>query len=151
VGQSKPLRATPLRAKPVHTKPVHAKPLRATALIVEDDPMQREMICLLLEESHFAVIECESAEAAELVLERTAGDVMMMMADVDLAGHMNGVELAHIAKKYNPDIGVIVTSGRPLRQELPDGAKFWSKPWAPLDVIREAEKMSVAWRGRNAR
>ena len=75
----------------------------------------------------------------------------MMMTDVDLAGHMNGVELAHIAKKYNPDIGVIVTSGRPLRQELPDGAKFWSKPWAPLDVIREAEKMSVAWRGRNAR
>ncbi len=141
MGQSKPLRA----------KPVHAKPLRATALIVEDDPMQREMLCLLLEESHFGVIECESAEAAELVLERTAGDVMMMMADVDLAGHMNGVELAHIAKKYNPDIGVIVTSGRPLRQELPNGAKFWSKPWAPLDVIREAEKMSVAWRGRNAR
>ena len=38
-------------------------PLRATALIVEDDPMQREMICLLLEESHFNVIECASAEA----------------------------------------------------------------------------------------
>jgi CheY-like chemotaxis protein len=146
VGQSTPLRATPVQAKPVHTKP-----LRATALIVEDDPMQREMICLLLEESHFKVIECESAEAAELVLERIAGDLMLMMADVDLAGHMNGVELAHIARKYNPDIGVIVTSGRPLRQELPDGAKFWSKPWAPLDVIREAEKMSVAWRGRNAR
>jgi len=25
-----------------------------------------------------------------------------MMTDVNLAGHMNGVELAHIAKKYNP-------------------------------------------------
>ena len=25
-----------------------SKPFRATALIVEDDPMQREMICLLL-------------------------------------------------------------------------------------------------------
>ena len=47
-----------------------SKPLRATALIVEDDPMQRDMICLLLEESDVDVIECESAEAAELVLER---------------------------------------------------------------------------------
>src|SRR6185503_19010354 len=47
-----------------------SKPFRATALIVEDDPMQREMLCLLLEESEVDVIECESAEAAKLVLER---------------------------------------------------------------------------------
>jgi DNA-binding NtrC family response regulator len=121
-----------------------SKPLRATALIVEDDVMQREMICVLLEESDFDVIECESAEAAELVLERNGGSLSLMMTDVNLAGHMNGVELAHIAKKYNPELYVIVTSGKPLRQPLPDGAKFWSKPWVPLDVIREAEKMSLA-------
>ena len=66
-----------------------------------------------------------------------------MMTDVQLAGHMSGVELAHIARKYNPDMGVIVTSGRPLREDLPDGAKFWSKPWAPLDVIREAERVAL--------
>jgi len=118
-----------------------SKPLRATALIVEDDPMQRDMICLLLEESDVDVIECESAEAAELVLERAGDRLVMMMTDVQLAGSMNGVELAHIARKYNPEIGVIVTSGRPLHQALPDGVQFWAKPWAPLDVIREAERM----------
>ena len=118
-----------------------SKPLRATALIVEDDPMQRDMICLLLEESEVDVIECESAEAAELVLERAGDRLVMMMTDVQLAGSMNGVELAHIARKYNPAIGVSVTSGRPLHQALPDGVQFWAKPWAPLDVIREAERM----------
>jgi CheY-like chemotaxis protein len=121
-----------------------SKPFRAAALIVEDDPMQREMICLLLEESEVDVIECESAEAAELVLERVGANVALMMTDVQLAGDMNGVELAHIARKHNPDMGVIVTSGRPLRQELPDGVQFWSKPWAPLDVIREAERVAHA-------
>jgi len=120
-----------------------SKPLRATALVVEDDVMQREMTCLLLEESDFNVIECESAEAAELVLERNGGSLSLMMTDVQLAGHMNGVELAHIAKKCNPELDVIVTSGKPLRQPLPDGAKFWPKPWAPLDIIREAERMSL--------
>jgi two-component system, cell cycle response regulator CpdR len=120
-----------------------SKPLRATALVVEDDVMQREMTCLLLEESDFNVIECESAEAAELVLERNGGSLSLMMTDVQLAGHMNGVELAHLAKKYNPELDVIVTSGKPLRQPLPDGAKFWPKPWAPLDIIREAERMSL--------
>jgi len=107
--------------------------------------MQREMIGLLLEESDFDVIQCESAEAAELVLERSGGSLVLMMTDIHLAGHMNGVELAYVAKKCNPDMGVIVTSGKPLRQALPEGAQFWSKPWAPLDVIREAEKMSIAW------
>jgi len=125
-----------------------SKPPRATALVVEDDVMQREMTCLLLEESDFNVIECESAEAAELVLERNGGSLSLMMTDVQLAGHMNGVELAHLAKKYNPELDVIVTSGKPLRQPLPDGAKFWPKPWAPLDMIREAERMSsLARRG----
>ena len=115
--------------------------LRAKALVVEDDPMQRQMIGLLLEESDFDVIECASAEAAELVLQRSGDSVTIMVTDVELAGHMSGVELAHIAHKDHPDLGVIVTSGRPLPQPLPDGAKFWAKPWAPLDVIREAERM----------
>ena len=121
------------------------KPFRATALVVEDDPMQREMICLLLEESDMVVIECESAEAAKLVLEQADASLVMLMTDVNLAGHMNGVELAYVAMEFNPEMDVIVTSGKPLRQALPDGAKFWSKPWTPLDVIREAEKMSLAW------
>ena len=119
-----------------------SKPFRPTALVVEDDTMQREMICLLLEESDMDVIECESAEAAELVLERAGSTVALVLTDVQLAGNMNGIELAHVARKYNPDIGVIVTSGRPLPQQLPDGARFWAKPWAPLDVIREAERMA---------
>ena len=45
-------------------------PFRATALVVEDDALQREMICVLLEESDYRVIQCESAEAAELVLDK---------------------------------------------------------------------------------
>jgi len=116
-----------------------SKPFRATALIVEDDPTQREMICILLEESDCDVISCESAEAAEAVLKKSGGRVVLLMTDVNLAGRMNGVELAHIAKRRNPALSVVVTSGRPLSQPLPDDTKFWSKPWAPLDVLREAE------------
>jgi DNA-binding NtrC family response regulator len=121
-----------------------ARSLRARALVVEDDPMQRQMIGLLLEESDFDVIECASAEAAEAVLQRDGEDLDLMMTDVELAGHKDGVELAYIAKRRNPALGVIVTSGKPLRRELPDGAKFWAKPWVPLDVIREAERMALA-------
>lgn len=114
-------------------------PIRATALVVEDDPMQREMICVLLEESNYNVIQCESAEAAELVLDKFSGTLVLMITDVSLAGRMNGVELAHIAASRNPELDVVVTSGRALPEPLPQGVKFWSKPWAALDVLREAE------------
>ena len=112
---------------------------RATALVVEDDPMQREMICVLLEESNYNVIQCESAEAAELVLDKCSNTLALLITDVSLAGRMNGVELAHIATSRNPQLDVVVTSGRALPEPLPQGAKFWSKPWAALDVLREAE------------
>jgi two-component system cell cycle response regulator CpdR len=116
-----------------------AEPFRATALIVEDDASQREMISLLLEESNYQVIQCESAEAAELVLAKNGGALSLMITDVNLAGPMSGVELAFIARHDHPKLDVVVTSGRPLPSSLPDGAKFWSKPWAPLDILREAE------------
>ena len=119
---------------------------RATALVVEDDPMQREMMCVLLEESEYNVIQCESAEAAELVLDKFSHSLALMITDVSLAGRMNGVELAHIATSRNPRLDVVVTSGRALPQPLPAGAKFWSKPWAPLDVLREAELAQVGIR-----
>ena len=116
-----------------------AKPFRSKALIVEDDAMQREMIALLLEESNYDVIQCESAEAAELVLDKYSNSLALMMTDVNLAGRMNGVELAYIARHRNPRLDVVVTSGRKLAQPLPEGVKFWPKPWAALDVLREAE------------
>jgi DNA-binding NtrC family response regulator len=125
-----------------------SKPFRATALVVEDDAMQREMIVLLLEESEYDVIQCESAEAAELVLDRMGSTLSLLMTDVNLAGRMSGSELAVIAHRRHPSLDVVVTSGKALNERLPDGVKFWSKPWAALDVLREAE-LAQAARGRN--
>jgi two-component system cell cycle response regulator CpdR len=121
-----------------------SKPFRATALVVEDDAMQREMLALLLEESEYDVIQCESAEAAELVLDRMGSTLSFLMTDVNLAGRMTGADLAAIAHRRHPALDVVVTSGKPLNGSLPDGVKFWSKPWAALDVLREAEFAQAA-------
>ena len=110
------------------------------ALVVEDDPMQRELAATLLEESEMGVIECESAEAAMRVLERMDGAVAMIFTDVNLAGKIDGVELAHFATDLYPNVHVTVTSGRALPRGLPEGTTFLPKPWLPLDVLREAER-----------
>jgi len=111
---------------------------KATALVVEDDQIQRAMVAMLLEETDIQVIQCESAEAAELVLEKVGGCLCMMFTDVNLAGRMTGAELAIKASQRFPDLKVIVTSGRDP-PDLPKGMMFMPKPWRALDVVREAE------------
>jgi DNA-binding NtrC family response regulator len=117
-----------------------ASRFKPTALVVEDDVLQRELAVALLEESEMDVIQCDSAEGALRVLEEMDGRVAMMFTDVGLAGRIDGVELAHFATQLYPHIYVIVTSGLALTKGLPQGTLFLSKPWLPLDVLREAER-----------
>jgi CheY-like chemotaxis protein len=118
-----------------------AKPFKPIALIVEDDVLQRELLVVLLEESEIGVIQCQSGEEALYVLEKLGALVSMMFTDVRLAGKIDGVELAHFATQFYPKIRVIVTSGLALPKSLPEGAMFMPKPWLPLDLLREGERL----------
>jgi DNA-binding NtrC family response regulator len=109
------------------------------ALVVEDDAPQRSLVSTLFEESDMKVIECESAEAALLVLDAVGGDVAMLFTDVNLAGMRTGAELADIAKARFPEMTVLVTSGH-RRPELPDDTTFLPKPWRALDLLVHAER-----------
>lgn len=109
-----------------------------TVLVVEDDRQQRELVSLIFEESDMNVIQCMSAEAAAVVLEKAGGDLMLMFTDADIHGEMSGIELAWIAMERFPHIDVIVTSEQAL-EDVPDNALFMRKPWLPLEILRQAE------------
>jgi response regulator RpfG family c-di-GMP phosphodiesterase len=51
------------------------------ALVVEDDPLQREFLCDLLRNENLDVIQCESAEAAELIVARLGPDLTLLVTD----------------------------------------------------------------------
>jgi two-component system cell cycle response regulator CpdR len=115
-----------------------AESYKPVALVVEDDALQRSMVVLLLEDTDMDVIQCESGEAAEIVLNKVGGCLSLMFTDVNLAGTMTGAELALIARERYPLLKVIVTSGRnpPL---LPAGTTFMPKPWNSAEVLRQAQ------------
>jgi DNA-binding response OmpR family regulator len=112
-----------------------SKHFRPIALVVEDDPIQREMITLLLEETDYDVIQCEDAETAELALKNR--HPALLVTDVGLVGAMTGIELVESARHINPSLRVIVMSGRPPARALPDGVTFFAKPFYPIELIRE--------------
>jgi two-component system, cell cycle response regulator CpdR len=108
------------------------------ALVVEDDLVQRQMVRTILEANGFEVLQSDTAEAAQIILEQVGHDLSLMVTDVRLNGDMSGSQLAKFAKQLFPNVKLIVTSGKdwPI---LPDGATFLRKPWKPLDLIREAK------------
>jgi len=118
-----------------------ARPFKTIALVVEDDMLQREGVAALLEESEMGVVQCDTAEEALRVLEKLGEYVSLIFTDVKLNGKIDGVELAHFSTQRYPNIHVIVTSGFALTRRLPEGVKFMRKPWLPLDVLREAERL----------
>ena len=112
-----------------------SRAFRPTALLVEDDPIQREIIALLLDETDYDVIQCEDAETAELALKTR--HPQLLITDVSLVGQMTGIELVERAQQVRPGIRVIVMSARKLPGTLPDGVTFFAKPFYPIELIRE--------------
>ena len=113
--------------------------LKPTALVVEDDKDQRALVGALLEECDMKVVECETAEAAAVAMEHLRDTLVMMFVDVNLAGRMNGVELATLARQKLPHVSVILTSGSDV-PKIPAHTVFMQKPWRALDLLRVAER-----------
>jgi DNA-binding NtrC family response regulator len=106
-----------------------------TALVVEDDTLQRETLADLLKDEGLEVIECTSAEAAELVVASAGAELRALVTDVALSGEMSGVELAQYAKRRFPHINVVMISGRSLPY-VPKDASFLLKPYRTRELLK---------------
>jgi DNA-binding NtrC family response regulator len=104
------------------------------ALIVEDDPFQRECLADLLKSEGLEVVECANAAAAELVLAPTGPDLRALVTDVELGGEMSGVELAQYVKRKFPDFNVVLVSGQGP-PPVPHDTHFLMKPYEPQQLL----------------
>ncbi|MET0407244.1 MAG: response regulator [Hyphomicrobium sp.] len=103
-------------------------------LLVEDDVLQRALLADALKDDGFEVIECASAEAAELVVASTGTELQALITDHNLAGEMTGAALAQYARRRNPNVQVILMSGTQVNP-IPTGALFLMKPFPPSQLL----------------
>ena len=75
------------------------------ALVVEDDELQREILSEFLKDENMEVIECESAEAAELVIARFGAELSLPVTDFRLAG---GDTLIMIGTREGVDAAAVI-------------------------------------------
>ena len=103
-------------------------------LLVEDDPLQREIMADVLRTENFEVIECATAEAAELVIATSGAELRAVITDQNLEGEMLGSELAALGRQRFPNLNIILMSGLP-KPPLPSNTQFLSKPVLPEMLI----------------
>jgi DNA-binding NtrC family response regulator len=77
-------------------------------LLVEDDVLQREVLADLLKDEGFEVVECSTAEAAELIVATSGTELRALITDENLAGTVSGTELAEYARRTFPKMNIIL-------------------------------------------
>src|SRR5258708_22449926 len=101
-----------------------------TILLVEDDPMVSEIASELIVSLGYKVLLAASPEEAVLEFQKHQECIDVLLTD-HLMPVMDGPELAKVLHRINPEIKVILMSGRPP-DALPEGQTiyFLQKPFS---------------------
>jgi DNA-binding NtrC family response regulator len=81
-------------------------------LVVEDEFLIREMLCELLREAGYNVIEADSGDEPMTILSHGTPD--LIVTDVRMPGSLDGIQLVAKVRKTNAAMPIIITSSHLL-------------------------------------
>jgi DNA-binding response OmpR family regulator len=102
-------------------------------LVVEDDPLIRDMVVDALQDEGFEVLQAADGREALSWCRQRAADVLV--TDVVLPGGINGWQIAESCREHHPDLHVIYTTGFSRVEPRPvPGSVFLQKPYRPAEI-----------------
>lgn len=116
-------------------------------MLIEDDPLVRDLVMDILLAEGMSVEGLASAEDALVLL--GAGQVPdVLVVDVNLGSGLSGADLAAIARERHPEVQVVIISGSPAAAlaaaaPLARRERFVAKPFAP-EVLAQAIRDAAA-------
>jgi DNA-binding NtrC family response regulator len=116
----------------------------AIVLVVEDEPMLLLMAGTMVEDAGLQPLYANNADEAIAILEART-DIRIVFTDVDMPGSMDGIKLAAAVRNRWPPIRIIVVSGHPSAglSKLPDGARFFAKPYDEQRIVETLTAMAA--------
>jgi len=117
-------------------------PSNALIVVVDDDVFERLGASGMFVDAGYRVLEAGDADEALRFFETNA-DIRLLFTDVSMPGSMSGSDLAHRVAERWPEVGIIMTSGRPRPLKLPLSMLFHDKPYEPAVVLRQAREMTT--------
>lgn len=113
-------------------------------LIVEDEPLIGLALTDCFERSGARVLWVKSDQAAYLALDVRERRFDLLVLDVDLGRGTTGFDVARYARKLNPTVGIIFSSGSPpdwLDSFGVEGAIFVPKPCTEASMLAAAKSL----------
>ena len=114
-------------------------------LLVEDEPLVRDMVSAFLQRAGYGV---EAVSSAEEVLDGWSDRAVdLLLTDVMLPGQ-TGVELATTLREQHPELKVVYMSGNisdPAVREsvLAPGTRFLAKPFSRTTLLEVIKSLNV--------
>jgi CheY-like chemotaxis protein len=117
-----------------------ADPSRVVILVVEDEPFIRMLAVDLLAEPGRVVLEAVCVEEALAVI-KAEERIDLLFTDINMPGELDGLDLATIMYRQQPDVEIIITSGAQkfADNEIPDHGVFISKPYSAHTLTQIVE------------
>lgn len=108
--------------------------MKPVILLVEDEPLLREMTKSDLEDLGHRTLCARDADEALQALGRDQ-PIGVLITDIRMAGVCDGWELARRARRFRPELGVIYISGYSADEPQPvPGSVFLKKPYRLQEV-----------------
>ena len=116
-----------------------------TILLVEDDPVVRHVVRLLLELEGDVVLEAKDGDEALTILGGYHGALDLLLTDVMMPG-LSGAEVCDRVRAGRPGLPTLFISGFYPEavfpdQRLPEGAAFLAKPFMPEELVAALEEL----------
>jgi CheY-like chemotaxis protein len=81
-----------------------------TVLVVEDNDLVLELVVEMMKDLGYQVLTAIDARSALWIIQHD-NRIQLLFTDVIMPDHMNGIDLARAARRYRPEIKVLLTSG----------------------------------------
>ncbi len=114
-------------------------PNKMLVLLVEDEPIIRELVQTSLEDADFEVVTAGHGGDAIRVLDAHDQPVQALVTDVRLGDGPDGWAVARYARKLRPDLPVIYFSGHSASDWPAEGvpkSAFVQKPFGPPTIVK---------------
>jgi len=113
---------------------------KETILLVEDEPMLRELARMILKDYQYLVLEAGSGKEALKVWDEHQGQIDLLLTDMVMPEGINGRELADQLKARKPGLKIIYTSGYSPEVMGADlghrNVRFLQKPYPPPQLAQ---------------
>ena len=114
-------------------------------LVVEDEPIVRDLLVTELQEAGYDVIAVETGEKALAMLQDGSRKIDWLFTDIRLPGVIDGWRVAdefRLTHPFRPVVYATAYAPEQARQQL-HGSYFFRKPYRPEQIVAAFRRLST--------